>query len=71
MLKALPSTANFTTLAVSNNTVATQLCATSQSYQALLTAGTYVTPTTLSNKTLPANFTPLKINDHHATIALQ
>ena len=64
VLTSLPSTANFTTLTVSNNTVATQAWVTSQSYQPLIAAGTYLTalPST-------ASFTSLTVSNN--TVATQ
>ena len=40
VLTSLPSTADFTTLTISNNAVATQAWVTSQLYQPLIAAGT-------------------------------
>ena len=59
VLTSLPSVANFITLTVGNNAVATQSWVTSQSYQPLIVAGTYLTalPST-------ANFTSLTVSNN-------
>jgi len=58
-LTTLPSTANFSTLTISNNAVATQTWVTSQNYQPLITAGTYLT-----NLPSTANFTTLTVSNN-------